>query len=70
VLGVQTPLLIVQRKMYVCPAVPVKVLLIKEVLLNAVISKPSGLPPGAKLQTPVPTPGLFPASVTPPPQKF
>ena len=63
-LGVQTPLLIVQRKVYVCPAVPVNVLAFERVLLKAVKANPSGLPPGAKLQTPVPDPATFPDNVT------
>ena len=69
-LAVQTPLVMVQRKVYVLPGVPVKVLLKDAVLENAVSGRPSQLPPGAKLHCPVPIAGAFAASVTVVPQKF
>ena len=70
VLAAQTPLVTVHLSTYVFPGVPVKVVLKVVVLAKAVKGKGSGLPPGAKLQAPVPIAGLFAPSVTVVPQKF
>ena len=61
VLAVHTPLLIVQRNIYVSPALPVKLLL---KVPGAMIDPPTPTLPGAKLHAPVPTAiGLLPAKV-------
>ena len=58
----------VQRKTYVFPGVPVKVVLNVVVLVNAVSGSAFGFT--TKLHAPVPIAGLFAPSVTVVPQKF
>ena len=62
----QVPLLIVHRRIYDCPAVPVNKLVL--LLTSLIAPSPSAVPPGAKLHWPVPITGSVPFRVVLVPQ--